>query len=125
MCNHDCLNCEYKDCIEEDITLSEWDRSTEQDKRIINEEKLSEWMGVTGEKARHERYRYRNPEKYKEKCRRAAKKWAEKNPDKIAEYRKKDRSAYQHEYYLKNKERIRLMHLERAQLRKEENNGEK
>lgn len=113
ICNHDCLNCRYSDCVRDDISESEISEIEQYDKEVHNSIMLSEWIGVKGEKARHERYRYRNNEAYKAKCKKATKRWTEKNKEWRKEY-DSNRKEYQREYYRKNKERILAKRAERA-----------
>lgn len=112
-CDRDCFNCRHKDCILDEVSDAEIAEIEKNNHALDNEIKLSEWMGVTGEKARHERYRYRNEDAYKAKCRRATKRWTEKNKDRRKEY-DSDRKEYHREYYRKNKERILAKRAKRA-----------
>lgn len=115
MCRHDCLNCHYSDCIDDNLTDKEISEIESRNHQLEVDMKLSEWMGVSGEKARHMRYRYRNEEEYKIKCRKASKKWSEKNKEKRHQYDTSEkRKAYFKEYYRKNKDKILEKRKERA-----------
>ena len=100
MCNRDCFNCPYADCIDNTVSDDEKATADGKDRKIENDMNYRKWVGIKGEKARHERYRYKNNEKYREKSRNATRRWREKNPG----YKDtRDRREYQHQYYLRKK----------------------
>ena len=100
MCDRDCFNCPYDDCIDNTVSDEERAIADRKDEKIINDMQYRKWIGKKGEKARHERYRYKNNEKYRESTRNATRRWREKNPN----YKDtRDRKEYYRQYYLRKK----------------------
>ena len=98
ICNYDCFNCVYDDCINDSLTYNDYKQSKALDK---------ESKQVAGKVA--ETYYERNKERIRMQC----KQYYQKNRGKVLqhnkEYYKKNKEKvlqYHKEYYKKNKDRI-------------------
>lgn len=96
ICNYDCFNCIYDDCINDSLSYNDYKQSKALDK---------ESKQVTGKVA--ETYYERN----KERIRMQRKQYYKKNKEKVLQYHKeymqkvkKENPFYYKEYYQKNKE---------------------
>ena len=106
VCNMDCFNCKYKDCINNKIELEEYLESEKIDRNIINErgQKRNRKLSNLAIKKKRE-YREKNPESEKA----YARAYYSVNRERYRKYRlaNKDRKrAYDKDYQEKNREKI-------------------
>lgn len=99
-CNHDCDNCIYSDCIDDEVTVADFQRVREDEKRLARDQELQKdgldcrrrWELQNYERARENKRRWyeKNKERLKEKNRRYYKENKEKIKEKQREYRVKN-----------------------------------
>lgn len=111
MCNNDCFNCKYNDCIKNEITKEEFKIQNELDKIIKDENVLTERQRryIKEKEKNAEKLKERSRKYYhnnKEKCKEKNKKYYETHKEKFKEYdrlRKQThpiRKEKRHEYYI-------------------------
>lgn len=106
LCNLDCFNCKYDDCINDRLEISDFTASEDIDKDIIRQRR-----GKDGRKM--SKLALRRREEYKTEDRSSKKAYAEAyyslNRNRLKKYRLENRerkSAYDRAYFERNKEKI-------------------
>lgn len=108
MCNHDCYNCPHEDCINDELTFSDYVSSSRRDREVLTEEKITDDRRI--------KWQIQNAEKHRESCRR----YAAANKDKREQYRKEN---YDHlqgkakEYNAAHRDEINARSRERKRAR--------
>ena len=122
-CNHDCFNCIYKDCINDDISKEEKNLIEEQDRFVWVSQEIEKVSTKSGYKARHRRYYLSHIEERREYGRNymveyrkqgRGKRYPEAEKKSQENYRKsgKHRENWKR-YYERNKEELLRKHRER------------
>lgn len=119
LCDLDCFNCKFVDCVNSRLEMDDYKSAEEMDKNIIEHRsekktrKLSKYAQI-----RKKEYHERNRDDKKA----YARAYYELNRERFKKYRLSNRdrkSAYDREYFLKNREEIQAKHKIYGQKNKE------
>lgn len=121
MCDKDCFNCIYKDCICEDITGAEIEIINDEDAAIkwdnMNRRQRALYKYENSPKGKERAERYNNSPKGKERAKKASQRYRAAHKQQQNEYSKK--------YYAENAEVIKARKLERIRQEEERKLKEK
>lgn len=114
MCDRNCFECPYPDCVLDEVSLEEYRESDERDKQEERAEKLASAKDKKAE------WRIKNIEKHRKSCR----EYAERNPDRMRKYYEDNKDAINEKrrsYRERNRDRIRAAERERMRRYRAEN----
>ena len=131
MCNHDCFNCQYEDCINDKLSFEDIETQDELDDELRVKRRLQELSGQTGEKVRTLRSYYRHIEKRRAYGREYSKQYRKTHEivdttqkERAARYNKTEKAHLRWKrYYETHKEELLAKQRERKRIARESKRG--